>query len=105
MQQSMTTSGRTSGDPILHVCDQCRQPHLQAIGDALQRGKPAILAALFDRAVLRAVHAHHVRERLLADAQPDAPQLDGGAKALLERSRRHGRHAIDGSNYGLQYLR
>lgn len=94
-----------SGRLVVQIRDQYRQPHLQAIGDALQRGKPAVLASLFDGAVLRPMHAHHVSEGFLADAQPDAPQLDGGAKALLERGRRHGRHAIDGSTYGLHYLR
>ena len=102
---SSPAPGADSSRPVFQFRHQYRQMHLQAIGDALQRGKPAVLAPLLDGAELRAVHAHHIRERLLTDAQPDAPQLDGGAKALLERGRRHGRHAIDGSTYGLHYLR
>ena len=54
------------------------------MGYAQQRGQLAILASLFDRTVLRAMHAEHIGERFLTDTQGLPMLLQGLADALLE---------------------
>ena len=54
------------------------------MGYAQQRGQLAILASLFDRTVLRAMHAEHIGEGFLTDTQGLPMLLQGLADALLE---------------------